>query len=424
MVTKDTETALAITVVITHSINSLPRARGFINLFAKISNIAHIIQGIDILSIVWNNTAVKSFIYFMTEEKKSKAVNVFAILGFALLLLVAIWSTVQVVKFVPRMFGGDAIKLPSISLGDNSKLKVTLSKLDVASGEPLEVNWEFGKKSDEGVMSFSYGCEPGFHFRLPGATTADYTVLPCNAPYNIPSGDNSMIVIPVSDSNRYMDASLAITFTDAKGESVRDVASITITNEGLSSSPDTLTSDTTTQEDTPEVTTTKKAEEEFSGSTKGSVTPAQTTPVTQRVTKQVVRYVQVPVTPYSNPAGLADLEVRILSVGSIDPYTGVIVPKGTLRKGERAAVQFEVKNVGDKTSGNWTYSAELPTNPRYVYAGKMQQALMPGSSATVTVAFDRLVLGHATIAVKVDPYNMVPERNEGNNADARYFSVY
>ncbi len=368
-----------------------------------------------------------------TEEKKSKSkvVSIFAILGFALLLLVAIWSTVQVVKFVPRMFGGETIKLPSINLGGSDKLKVSLSKLSVKSGTPIDITWKF-KTKKEGIMSFSYGCEPGFHFRLPGVDANSYTVLPCNAPYNIPSKDKSITVIPVSDSNRYMDAALAITFTDASGKSVRDVANITVENTSLTTSPDTMSktkkADTVEKDATVTIKTENtnlfKKAEKFTGSTKGMGNAKQTAAAATTVTKKVVRYVTVPVAPTSNPSGMADLQLKILSVGAIDPYTGTFVPKGTIRTNERAAVQFEVTNMGDKATGSWTYSAELPTYPHYIYASKYQASLMPGAKATITVAFDKLATGRATVAIHADQNNSIHEINENNNAGARYFSIY
>ena len=132
----------------------------------------------------------------------------------------------------------------------------------------------------------------------------------------------------------------------------------------------------------------------------------------------------MPIAPISNPSGLPDFQVNILSVGAIDPFTGNFIPKGTLRSNERAAVRFVVKNIGDKASGPWTYNAELPTYPRYIYKSRTQSSLMPGAQATVTVAFDKLVAGQGTVIINVDPYNMIAERLENNNRDARYYSVY
>jgi len=154
----------------------------------------------------------------MTEEK-SKAVNIFAIMGFIILLLVGVWSTVQVVKFVPRLFGGKTISLPSISLG-KGEIKMTLSAVNVKSGDEIDINWAYKTKKD-GIYSFSYACKEGFHFKLKDAeatSKADYQVLPCNAPYNIPSTEESLTVIPVSDSNRFLDIGVALAFTDVDGE--------------------------------------------------------------------------------------------------------------------------------------------------------------------------------------------------------------
>lgn len=351
----------------------------------------------------------------MTEEKKSKAVNIFAILGFALLLLVAVWSTIQVVKFVPKMFADNGVNLPSLSTKSSSnEIEINLEKLDAVSGDPLDIKWNFDKPSD-GIMSFSYECKSGLHFRI------DDTVLPCNAAHTIADdSSNSMIVTPVSDSNRYIDVSFAITFTDTEGESMRDVESITITNDNVSGSPDTISTDNSSSSS---ADTTTENKDLFGKTDTNQQVAAAATPVTTEVQKDVVRYVTIPATPYSNPNGVADLQLRIISMGALNPYTGVFVPKGTVHVSERAAVKFEVKNLGDKATGAWTYSAELPTIPHYIYESNVQQSLMPGSTATVVVAFDKLARGYNGVSIHVDSYNAIYERNEMNNRDARNFSV-
>ncbi len=341
----------------------------------------------------------------MTEkEQKSKAINIFAILGFAILLLVAVWSTIQVVKFVPKMFSGGGIDLSSEQTSSSDEIKINLEKFNVNSGDAIDVEWEFTKPS-EGVISFSYECKSGFHFRL-----QDETVLPCNSPYTIPDSGNAITLVPISDSNRYTDVSFAITFTSASGENIRAMESITVTNEDITGSPNTLP-------------TSSESENKNTYSTEPTNQIAS--PVAARtVTPTPVRYVTIPTTPYSNPNGIADLKLNIISVGALNPYTGVFIPKGTVHTRETAAVKFEVENIGDKASGSWTYSAELPTYPHYIYASKAQQSLTPGSTATVIVTFDKQVRGYNTVSIHVDAYNAIPERNEMNNRDARNISVY
>jgi len=366
----------------------------------------------------------------MTEETKTKTLNIFAILGFALLILVAIWSTFQVIKFVPRMFGGEPISF-SLFSSDSSTPEIVLDSTTVESGKPFDIKWNF-KSDKKGVLSFSYGCKPGFHFRIPGNSATEYTVLPCNAPYKLNRSDKSLTVIPITDKEKFTDIAFAITFTDEQNKSKRDVTTITVENNGseVATSKDASNNDIKenksenkdlfkSNDSEKDVENSTNNNSNFTGSTKGF----NHKKTTKTVTKKVVRYVQIPVAPTSNPNGTANLSLKILSVGAIDSYTGAFIPKGTIKTTERAAVRFEVTNTGDKATGTWTYYAKLPTMNGYVYNSRLQPSLMPGAKATVTVTFDKLIPGRVGVQIMADPQNQIPETTKFDNTDARYFSV-
>jgi len=378
----------------------------------------------------------------METAKQSKFVSLFAIAGFAILLIIGLWSTIQVVRFVPRMFGGTTASMPSLKFGKDNSLKITIDTAEVNSGEKFDITWENGKDNKDGILSFSYACKRGFHFRLNNPKTNDYTVLPCNAPYNIPAGDTHLTVTPISDSNRYIDVPFAITFTNTEGKSVRDSATLTVTNRDLADSPDTLYGNTDNNPFAKTATTTEGVTE----TNNTAVTPLSTNPaeiarytgkegavlntasasnaVTYKtITKKVVRYVRVPVAPYSNPNGIADLSVEIVRAGAINPYTGAKEAKGVLHASETGFVTLKVTNKGDKATGPWMFNASLPTNTNYVYTSKTQPSLMPNATAEITVTFDQLKIGRNNFRVDVNPFNTVPETTHANNTAAFAFSI-
>lgn len=377
-------------------------------------------------------------------SENNKTVNIFALLGFGLLLVLAIWSTVQVAKIVPKMFGGD-FSLPSLSLPFlKDKLELNVDKTTVDSGEPITLTWKLRSKKD-GILSFSYACKPGFHFRLPAIAhstskkevsvdTENYTVLPCNMPYTMEK-QNKLILIPVSDLSDTVEINFALAYSNGKEVILKDFGKIYVNpskeNEKEADAKDVMealselaNSTTTTESIQAQATNTQETaspgtQQNTQAQTTQTTTSQQQTNATPA--KKPVRYVTVPVYPVSDPNGIANLQVRILSVGVMQ--NGVFVPKGTISPFEKAAVMFEVKNTGTKETGPWNYRADLPTKPNFYYASKWQPNLLPGAKATITLTFDRLQLGRVSVRVQADPYNYIDESNEADNIDTRFFTV-
>lgn len=336
------------------------------------------------------------------ENKSSTIKNVIAILGFVLLLIIGIWSAIQVIKFVPRLFSDSGVSTQvtsteeDIELGDRD-IVAQLSKDTAQSGEPITIEWAH-TGGDEGVVSFSYACEEGFYFQIAGRP------VPCNAPYNIPASDTSLEVVPLS-AKATVDAPLAITYTNPQGESVRDTLTLAIENDSVVEDGEV--------DDTKEGTVT----------TPGPVEPEQPTttkPTTVVTPKPIVQTVRVPRT--SNPYGIADLKVEMVAIGDINRY-GVFEPKGIVHHYARGGAKFKVTNLGDKQSGPWHFAATLPTHGGYPFTSQVQPSLMPGASTEIFMTFDQLVPGVHAFTVHVDPLNHIPELAEFNNATGQNITV-
>jgi len=330
------------------------------------------------------------------ENSKSTMKNILAIAAFVLLLLVGIWSAIQVVKFVPRLFSDTGtVEQTSnnngIVLGDRD-IAAELSTDTAQSGEPVTIAWAYNGGTD-GVLSFSYACKEGFYFQIAGRP------VPCNAPYNL-SGvvDSTLEIIPLSAKER-VEAPLAITYTNAQGESVRDTKTLTVLNQSV------------VEEEPAEETTGGPVEPETQ---KPMVTQKPTTPT------RVVQTILVPRT--SNPYGTADLKVEVVAVGEVNQY-GAFEAKNLVHQYSRGAVKFNVTNLGDKETGNWYFSAILPSQGGYPFSSQMQPSLMPGSSIEIFMTFDQLAPGTREISIHVDPYNNIRELNDYNNFASQFITV-
>lgn len=88
--------------------------------------------------------------------------------------------------------------------------------------------------------------------------------------------------------------------------------------------------------------------------------------------------------PVSDPNGYTDLAVSFSAAGSMTAANR-FVPNASLDRDDYGAIQFVVKNTGTKTSGTWTFKAELPDGN--VLNSKVQSPLKPGESSTLTVVF-------------------------------------
>lgn len=341
----------------------------------------------------------------MSEDTKnsftSRIFSVFAVLGFVALILIGAWSAYQVIKFAPRLWGGEALQLPSLSLSGTPEVHITLDATELQSHTPVDLTWDATGTLDNGVFSFAYACREGLRIDVQYTNDSgetSYKPLPCNAAYSIPVEDRALSITPVSTGGRFVDGAIALTFTDAEGNSVRDTKTITVVNkDGTDTSAATDTADTTA-----ETMTDDKAKEGSVAPTREPIKEGAVTYGTPKtVTKTTTRTVQVPVYPKNDPYGTPDLAAAIVSVQG-GGY------------GARGTATFRVTNNGTRESGTWSFIASLPTYGGYTFTSQPQASVLPGGHTDVTVSFDQTQPG-AQFAVQLDPMGYMYETNEYNN---------
>lgn len=348
------------------------------------------------------------------QESSNKTLkNVLAIAGFIILLAIGIWSAIQVIKFVPRLFGdtgvSNTVSDSNIVLG-NRDILVRLTPETVQSGEAVLVEWARNGSLEEGVLSFSYACTEGFYFQVAGRPVA------CNAPLKLPLTDTSLEVVAIS-ARALVEAPLAITYTNADGVSVRDTKTLTVTN-------DTVATDTVDQDGKEGTVLTETPT--TSTETRTPIEPKPKTQVAAPVTtykptpKPVVTTVKVP--RQSDPYGTADLKVEMVAIGEINHY-GAFEHKHLVNVYARGGAKFKVTNLGTKATGPWYFAATLPTQGGYPYSSGPQPSLNPGSSTEIFVTFDQLVPGVHYFDVTVDPYNHIHEWSDANNRATQALTV-
>lgn len=121
----------------------------------------------------------------------------------------------------------------------------------------------------------------------------------------------------------------------------------------------------------------------------------------------------------------ADLQVRILSTGTVNQF-GQYVANATPRFGEKAAIRFEVTNIGGTYTSNWNWRADATGAISNSYFAPAEAGLAPGASTRLIVGFDTVNSNYgygynygytqqAQFTVMVDSGNVVYESNEGNN---------
>lgn len=329
-----------------------------------------------------------------TEKRSGLTTNIFAIVGFIIIIALGIWGAVSAVRFAPSIFSSVSSLVATI----DTEIDIEMLGASNPSGEPVSIAWTHNA-TDTGAYAFSYRCRPGFHFEIP-LTDGEYSALSCETPYSMPVSARTLRVIPVSEENRFLDVPFVIVYM-ADGEiAAQGSGLMTVVNDEINSSPSTIPSDSTNLD--------KDASEESNPVT----TPR--TPATTPDTSTSVVYVPQPV---SNPNGIADLQVRILAMGVLNG--GTINQQTYMSQQDIAAVRFEVQNVGTKTSGAWSFVANLPTTPSYQYTADTQSALNPGDRIEYTLQFDRLSPGSRAFSVQVNPTSAFPEIRVDNNVASR-----
>ena len=116
-------------------------------------------------------------------------------------------------------------------------------------------------------------------------------------------------------------------------------------------------------------------------------------------------------------SGLPDLVVNINAIGYLATTSAdSFVASSTVPSGSRPAIRFTIKNIGTNRSGEWRFSASIPTSTAYVYMSPPQQSLNPGDSIEYTLGFDQAIAGSdKMISITANFDRAVAESNTDNN---------
>lgn len=327
--------------------------------------------------------------------------NILAVAGFIILIAIIIWGAYH---FLELASSG----LSSLFGRSSDAIKVTLSDNSVTTGEAFDASWTYAPEG-AGVFTVLYQCQEGLQLR--SVTTAGVvTAIPCGAAF--PLGNEttkSTKIIPSISGDKTIESTFTVIFNpvvDSTSTSTaaapRPQGSAKVTIAPQAAATGTATNGTTKQPTT--------------GAT-GAGTGTATTP---KPTTVAPKPATTPVTAKS--AGTPDLEIRILAVGVIDPYTGGFVARNPISPEETVAVKFDVANRGTGASGAWYFSAELPTYPASPYNSPRQASLAPGAHIENTLRFNQVAIGGGIFAVSADSSNAVQETNEKNNDAAIWIS--
>ncbi len=112
----------------------------------------------------------------------------------------------------------------------------------------------------------------------------------------------------------------------------------------------------------------------------------------------------------------ADLDVRIITTGTVNRSTGQFTSTNTVTRNDRAGVQIEVRNTGSVVSNQWSLTASLSGNgSSSTYSSGVQSAIAPGQSQVIVATFENPTAGYQTVSVSALQTNNSYESNTGNN---------
>ncbi len=301
------------------------------------------------------------------QQKKDSVLKSLAIVGFVGLIIVISWLGIQLVQVLPNAFSSLASLADSVYNYEEVSLTVVSNKSVVGTGETFTLTWGMPKQT--GTFALSYKCAEGLAIDI--RDNEGIKSLNCDTNYNIGSV-NTVDVIAYAERQRFTDFAYQIDFIPTKAEAPTGNGTGRVSVVNASISDDISDSATSTDEENVE-------EEDNNDTPVNEDKPTVTTPSKPTYTQEYTYGI-----PTSNPNGYTDLSARHLGSGTI--VNGKFVLTNTIDNDSQGAIQFEVKNIGTKTSSAWTYTVKLPNGE--TYKSPTQTALKPQERSTIAIGFD------------------------------------
>ena len=332
----------------------------------------------------------------MTTSPQPTSRKVLSVLGLLALIIVVAWLAISFVRVMPGAFGSLASLADSVYHPERQQQNLTVSAHSniVNVNEDIVINWN--QLDTAGDYTLNYQCnDEGVALNV--VLRDNNTVaLDCETPFTIDT--DTITLTAESNKKRFVDIVYSVTFTpeDERQEIVAETKRLTIVNPNISTSGGTSTS-----EEEPDTTVdTEPDTQPDTGNT--DPTPEPTTTV-----REVIYAL-----PQSDPNGNIDLQIRHVGVGEL--VNNSFIPRGQITAGDQGAFRFAVKNIGTKTTGNWSYEATLPDGS--TYKSGTQAALRPNEEAVITLGFTTpQETGNLTIGAKVTATGDIRSSNNRYN---------
>jgi hypothetical protein len=337
------------------------------------------------------------------QARKDAWLKSFAVAGFIAIIILLAWLSIKLVSTLPNAVSSLASIADTVYNYKKPEVNISSSKGSISTGETVNFSWEIPSQS--GTFTIKNDCIEGVSVTLNGSI-----VLPCDNEFNL--GSISGVDIAISSERfRFVDVPFLIGFVPNTSDVATATSSRSVTVTNISIAAD---SGTTVEVTPPSVVIPDVVEETPTTPT----TPA--TPDTPVTTPPQYVTVKTPIytIPVSNPNGYVDLSATFLSQGYLTTSRQyVVAPQLTSGVG---AIQFAVKNIGTKTSGNWSYVVTLPNGTTYI--APQQAPLKPNERSTITLGFDMLGItaGNKSVVLAV---TVTGDANLSNNSFAKTIVV-
>jgi hypothetical protein len=338
--------------------------------------------------------------------RQSAIMKLLAVAGLLGILGVTGYLAVLAVQFAPAGFTALANLASRVQSGASPAQFTTISEpRTVATGEQTKISWN--ESNRPGSYLFSYVCAEGVAV---SAVQADgIRGLSCDTEYNLGSVTN-LTLEATSEKEAYADVFYTIGYVRSQTAETQAVAQgsflvvnetlLQDSNQGIPEPEPTPTLPSTPEPSVPPVTPMPSEPEP------APTTPEPSTPIITPTPTTAPEPTYIYTIPVSDPQGTPDIAVRFLNVGSVTNNRFVI---GSLERNEAGAVQFEVRNLGTKTSAQWTYTIEAPG---LSVTSAAQAPLKPSERAVIAVEFPGTRDPSETITVRI---NTTPDRTQTNN---------
>lgn len=325
-----------------------------------------------------------------TSHTRSILSKVLFIGGIIIILVLLAWA---IISFVPAIFSslsgaGSYFKNLGKTGGD---ITVLTNDNDLATGDRFSAYWQFSP-TEAGTYSITHECVNGASFDIHIGTETKRLI--CNTPLSLPANTvNVELTAYNGNTNTFVDVPIKVyyTVTGENAPQYNGETTVTVRNGNASVAENGAPTSGTLSS----ATITSQPVSSGSTQTSGSQTGTQTSGSTQA---QPMSVVNTPTYTYNAPTGRADL-----AISNIYSIPG------------QSALQFDVYNIGGGTTGIWQFAYSDPSQGGKTQYSPAQISLGAGQGIRFTLSFSGQSRTNETVALFVDPANIVAENSESNN---------